>query len=203
MIALPDSGPQDYETLTRWVMERLPTENYVIVAESFSGAIAARISVESCPYLKGIVFVASFLSSPSRLAIRVAQLLPLQRLAQLPGAAILHRLICLGRSADRKTVQRFCRVVGSVPPQTLQARLESMARLEYSGFTARCPATYIRATGDRLVSAGKILEFSAAYPRLELKMINGPHFLIQTCAKEVAIAIREIVSELHSSNIVQ
>lgn len=198
VIPLPKEGPQDYESLTRWVIERLPTEDHIILAESFSGAIAARVSLSACAALKGIVFVASFLSSPSALAVHAARLLPIRTLARLPGAVIVHRLLFLGQGTNRETTDLFCRVIDAVPHATLKARLHSISCLRHTGFLSQCPAVYIKATDDRLVSPRKAQEFLEAYPNLSIKEVAGPHFVVQANAQGCAAVILDAVSLLKS-----
>lgn len=193
VISLPQEGPQDYDTLSRWVCERLPEEDFILLAESFSGAIAAKISLRDMPALKGVIFVASFLSSPASLAVSIAKVLPIQVLSKFPGASIIHRLLFLGQGASQETVKLFCRVIDTVPELTLKARLDSISSLRYTGCKSRLPAVYIQALGDRLVRAHKDQELMKAYSGLGIEKVDGPHFVIQANPKECAAAIRRAI----------
>lgn len=193
VIPLSQEGPQDYDTLSRWVCDRLPKEEFILLAESFSGAIAAKISLRDRPALKGVIFVASFLSSPASLAVSTAKLLPIQVLSKFPGASIIHRLLFLGQSASQETVELFCRVIDTVPQSTLKARLDSISSLRYTDYKSRLPAVYVQAKGDRLVRAHKVQEFTKAYPGLGIVKVGGPHFVIQANPKECVTAIRHAI----------
>lgn len=196
VVALPREGPQDYPFLTEWVRERLPGEDFMILAESFSGPIAARLTRDAGSALKGVIFVGSFLSTPSPLAISIARLLPIHQLARVPGASLFHRLLFLGPDADRETVTLFRRVIDDVPPAMLKARLHSISTLTYNRFLSPTPAVYIRAKNDRLVSTGKAEEFAEAYSSLSIMDVEGPHFVLQANARECAVAIRSAISLL-------
>lgn len=197
VVALPKEGPQDYPFLTEWVRERLPGEDFMILAESFSGPIAARLTRDAGSALKGVIFVGSFLSTPSPLAVSIARLLPVHQLARVPGASLFHRRLFLGPDADRETVNLFRRVIDDVPPATLKARLNSISTLQANNrLLSPTPAVYIRAKSDRLVSTRKAEEFAEAYSRLSVMEVEGPHFVLQANARGCAAAIRSAISLL-------
>ncbi|SEH70807.1 hypothetical protein SAMN05660691_00907 [Rheinheimera pacifica] len=92
VLPLPNEGAQDYKSLSQYILKRLPHEDFILVAESFSGGIAAQLSQQIVPHLKGIIFVASFLSAPKKLMAHFASLLPIRHLTHLPfsGSVITH-----------------------------------------------------------------------------------------------------------------
>lgn len=199
VVALPQEGPQDYPFLTEWVRERLPGEDFMVLAESFAGPIAARLTRDAGSALKGVIFVGSFLSTPSPLAVSIAKFLPIHQLARAPGATLFHRLLFLGPDADRETVKLFRRVIKDVPPATLTARLSSISTLQANNrLLSPTPAVYIRAKSDRLVSTGKAEEFTEAYSRLSIMDVEGPHFVLQANARESAAAIRSAITLLET-----
>lgn len=52
-----------YDDLFNWVRRELPLQDYIIVAESFSGPLAIQIAAERPVHIKGLVFVAAFPAS--------------------------------------------------------------------------------------------------------------------------------------------
>ena len=66
VISLPQSGPQDYASLANIIKEQLPTDDYILLAESFAGGIVPELLKLKLPKMKGVIFVASFLSSPNK-----------------------------------------------------------------------------------------------------------------------------------------
>ena len=84
ILSLPNEGPQNYQDLSSSLIKDLPEEDFIIVAESFSGGIAACLSNDQPPHLKAIIFVASFLSAPKKHIAYLASLLPIQQFTKLP-----------------------------------------------------------------------------------------------------------------------
>jgi pimeloyl-[acyl-carrier protein] methyl ester esterase len=193
VIALPQQGPQDYESLSRYVSGLLPDEDYIILAESYSGGIAARLSQQSNAHLRGIIFVAAFISSPAPVLALLARFIPFRPLVSLPFLPFILRAFLLGRHADEDLLARFRRAVLSVPMATFRSRLSVIAKLRYNGFKSRIPAIYIGAGRDIFVGRGKWQEFAVAYPDITFVEIDGPHFLLQAGPKEAAVVIHNAI----------
>lgn len=193
VLPLPNEGAQDYKSLAEYILKRLPDEDFILVAESFSGGIAALLSQLAVPHLKGIIFVASFLSAPKKLLAHFASLLPIRQLAHLPLSGIVYRLLFLGKDAGNKEIELFKTVIEAVPTRALQLRLKVIAQTKYDGFKSSVPAVYIGAAHDMLVNPQKRLEFVQAYSDITFAQLDGPHFILQAKAKEGATAIIEAV----------
>ncbi|WP_290612842.1 alpha/beta fold hydrolase [Arsukibacterium sp. UBA3155] len=189
VLPLPTDGAQDYRTLAANVVAQLPTEDFVLVAESFSGGIAACLSQQPVPHLKGIIFVASFLSGPKKLIALLASFLPIRHLTMLPFSGAVYRLLMLGKNATPAQMTLFQAALNTVPANVLKARLRVIAKAKYDGFTSNVPAVYIAATNDRLVPAIKKQQFEQAYSNITFAEINGPHFILQANPKDGSAAI--------------
>ncbi|MFD2205965.1 alpha/beta fold hydrolase [Kiloniella antarctica] len=196
IIALPNTGKQDYETLTSYVMSQLPDEAFILVAESFSGPIAAQISAKSPPHLKGIVFVASFLSSPNRALLFLAKLLPLNLLARLPLSRFVLRFLFLGSVAGDDLMDLFQSTVKKLSPKLMKARLETLQSLDFECFSSELPVVYILPSSDKLVPQFKSEQFKVCYKNVEIKIVEGPHFLLQAKPVEGAYIVTEFVNSL-------
>lgn len=61
-----------YDDLLDWVSKILPTDDYILVAESSSGPLAVMIAANKPLGLRGIVFVASFARAPTKLPAALA-----------------------------------------------------------------------------------------------------------------------------------
>ncbi len=194
VVPLPQSGPQDYERLALYVKERLPDDEFILLAESFSGGIAARLSQQEIPNLKGIVFIASFLSAPGSLLVKAARWLPLKLLSSLPFSSVAFRKWFLGSDAGAEMIQAFRQVIRSVPTRVLKDRLAVIAAARYDGFRSLCPVAYIGAARDALVDSSKRQAFAEAYSNCTFEEIDGPHFILQARPAESATVIRQAVS---------
>jgi pimeloyl-[acyl-carrier protein] methyl ester esterase len=127
VIALPETGDQDYRTHTAWVRKRLPEQDFILIAESFSGPIAVALAQDGVENLKGIVFVATFLSAPNKKLIKLARFLPIQFLSSLPWATAFHRAFFLGWGGRQKVypfISVYCQCTASRSYQS-QANLNA------------------------------------------------------------------------------
>lgn len=196
VMPLPQTGTQTYVELSQQVRYWLPREDFVLVAESFSGPIAAVIAQEDNTHLKGIVFVASFLSPPAPVLSRLAMLLPLRTMIKLPGANLAIRLLCLGRDATEQEVASFKEAVLLVPAETLKARLRELGRFSLQIVPKPVSACLLQAKGDVLVGGHGASSVRQAFPSVETQSLDGPHFLAQSRPKEAAQHITDFLVNL-------
>jgi len=189
VLPLPNDGPQDYPFLSEYILKLLPNENFILVAESFSGGIAARLTQQSLPHLKGIVFVASFLSAPKKIFANIAALLPIRIFVLLPFSGFAFRLFFLGNNLSQTEIPSFLLAIQSIPQKIIKLRLKTIANAKYDGFTSCLPVLYLKASQDRLVPNKKAKEIQRAYVNFELSEIAGPHFILQAKPRECASEI--------------
>lgn len=189
VLPLPNDGPQEYLFLSEYIVKLLPDENYILVAESFSGGIAAFLSQQSLPHMKGIVFVASFLSAPNKFLLNIPCLLPIRLFVNLPLSDFIFRFFFLGNEPSQTEIPSFLRALKSVPQKTIKSRLNTIGKTRYDGFTSCIPVLHIKASHDRLVPNKKEKEFQKAYVSYEFSEIAGPHFILQVKPKECASVI--------------
>lgn len=199
VIPLPSEGEQDYASLAGYVAARIKDRDCVVIAESFSGGIAEALLRDRNLNIRHTIFVASFLTSPSRLLSRVAAVLPIRALVAIPILApLILRVFLLGRTATPETIALFRKAIGLVPPNTLRARLRQMASYRSAGHVFETDATYIHPTRDFLVGDRKA-EFRAVFPKLKLVEVKGPHFILQAepgaCAKHILAAVGHLISK--------
>src|SRR6266513_2778521 len=66
VISYPPDEPLGYAELVFYVRSRIPAnEDFVIVAESFSGPLAVEIAARHQPHLKALILCATFVSNPT------------------------------------------------------------------------------------------------------------------------------------------
>lgn len=200
VLPLPQHGPQDYKSLSEDVSKRLPNEDFILVAESFSGGIGAILSQSHLLHMKGIIFVASFLSAPKRILAYVTSFMPLSYLIQLPFSSFVYSFFFLGREAGSKEIDEFTNVIRYVPDSILRFRLKVIAGSKYTRFKSHIPSVYIGATRDMLVHSKKRAEFKEAYPGITFIDLEGPHFILQANPNVGAAAILEAAKRLTSKS---
>lgn len=178
-----------YSDILDWLKPQLPAEEYVLVAESFSGPIAACIGAAGSPFLKGIVFIATFARRPRRVPVRVAKILRVFPVRSA-FAVWLGQPFLAGRWSSEDFVRHLKGALGEVPKSTLSARLGEVLSVDATEELTQIavPMLYIRAREDRLIPRRSSDDFTEA--GAELAEVEGPHFLAQTrpeiVAKEIA-----------------
>lgn len=193
VMTLPQGGKQDYVTLTEWFLSQLPDEDFVLLAESFSGPIAARVAQASPEFLKGVVFVATFLSPPHALWLNIARHLPLKALLKVPFSSAVIRAIFLGRFAGEEQLLSFRLALKMVPESVLHQRITAIAQLTKSNFICDAPVLYLQATHDRLIPHQQWHEFAACFTTFSRVVLGGPHFILQAEPEECAYAIQGFI----------
>ena len=194
IIRLPQSGPQDYDTLTEYVLSQLPDEEFVLLAESFSGPIAAKISGMSSIPLKAVILVASFLSPPDSILLKISKRLPLKKLSNMPLSGLMIRAMLMGRNASTELLVSFREALEAVSGEVIKGRMAAIEKLKTVMSRRDISALYIQASQDRLVSADKAQEFESVFPRLSQIEIEGPHFILQARAQACAEAINRFLN---------
>ena len=124
--------PEDCESLEEFVDVSLaairldvPT---VVVAESFSGLVLAKLLVRHVPSVVGAVFCAAFATSPRPLALRLLSRLPLKALLRVPPPNVALRAFCLGKDATVELVSSLKQVLTQLPPAVVARRLQLISK---------------------------------------------------------------------------
>lgn len=198
VIPLPTDTLQDYESLAQDVEEKMPREDIVLLAESFSGGIVPHLLNITDKPIKCVIFVAGFLTPPNRLLLALARMLPIKNMATMPISMLFHRFLFLGKYAPRSQIDRFVEVVRSVPDAVLNKRLEIMMNMQMPRMTTSIPSAYIQATEDKLVNAGKWSDFLQIFRGIKHYQIKGPHFILQSKPLDSAKLISEVAATLPS-----
>lgn len=194
VIQLPQDGPQDHVSISKTIEKKLPSEDFVLLAESFSGGIVPELLELENRHIKGVILVASFLNCPNRLLLPIARLMPIKFLSKMPFSKFAYRYLFLGSKAPSTLVEKFNEVIRAIPESLLKRRLSVMLHQYSPTQTYDLPILYIKATNDRLVSSQQSIEVAEIFKNMVVKEIDGPHFILQAQPKETAILIKNFVS---------
>jgi pimeloyl-ACP methyl ester carboxylesterase len=196
IVSYPNEGPQDYPRLTAHVLEILPRdEDFVLLAESFSGPIAYRIALQGNPRLQGIIFVATFLQPPRPfLLFLLSRVMGIIGWIRPPGF-ILRRYF-LGDGASQELLDLFWTTVRQVPRSVIAARMKSVLGLRPPVGSLNIPCVYIQATDDRFVPAGCVELFRRCIPQVSVCRVEGPHFVLQAHVIPSVISLRSLTPPL-------
>lgn len=180
IITYPDTRGQNYTSLTEQVFNTLPrNEDYVLVAESFSGPVSYHIAAKSPEHLRAVIFVATFLRPPRRWLLPVLHtLLETVGLPRIPEILVRHFL--LGKEASPQLIALFRRAVHITPAPVLAERIKAIAELKQPDSGIAVPCTCIIPTQDRLVPTSCLMDFKSRVTDLTVHHVEGPHFILQS-----------------------
>jgi pimeloyl-ACP methyl ester carboxylesterase len=184
-----------YDSLLKWVEDAVPDEDFIVVAESFSGPLAIMLASQKPRGLRGVVFVATFARSPIRLPskfARIARVLPVRS----TFLTWLVQPLLMGQWSSKAFSQQFRRALRLVPAKTIAGRLEEVLKVDVREHLQKLPSPfiYLQATRDRLIPSKISRDFDFA-PDTIFK-INGPHFLLQSKADTAAACISTFIAHL-------
>lgn len=194
-LSYPPDRPLGYDELAAQVRAALRQEDdYVLVAESFSGPIAIRLAAERPPGLRALVLAASFCASPLAGLRRAVLRRAGGAVFRLRPPRFLVRYFLLGR-APQAAADDLYASVAQVRGEVFAVRLRNILTVNVCADLARVdvPVLYLQATRDRLVGDRAVQAVRAACPQLELRRIAAPHMVLQTHAAEAVGSIHEFL----------
>jgi pimeloyl-[acyl-carrier protein] methyl ester esterase len=187
-LALPTVGEQSFDGIAGSLGPELRSlEGFVLVGESFSGPIAARLAARLGQKVALTVLCNPLVEAPFALPVGLAT-----------AAAASRRLPvwCAARAltgGDRPLAKVVLDEVHSLPKEALRKRLAaalSATRDDLVPFLS-APLLVILGTRDRLVSPALSRELLRSVPSHTLADLDGPHLIAQTRPAEVWKAISD------------
>jgi pimeloyl-ACP methyl ester carboxylesterase len=193
VVSYPAAATLDYTELEAIAQRQLPASPFVLLGESFSGPIAISLAAKHPPNLQALILSCSFASSPRPLATRAAPLLSLP-LPLPPSQALASAL--LGGFSTHLLRATFKQALKQVAPRVLRQRLGEVLRTDVSNMLSqvKVPVLYLQASSDWLVPKAAWEGVSGALPSAQLKVVPGPHMLLQANPGASAKAIIEFLA---------
>src|SRR3954468_23223134 len=150
VINYPAVQSMPYSELLLYVSEKMPSgEEYVIVAESFSGPLAIEFAASEPSNLKGLILCATFASNPTFLPRRSGLLVRWPAFTvRFPNFIV--RQYLLGKDAPDSLVEDFHDVLRSVSPEVLACRVRSVLKVDVRTALTECrvPILFLAPTQD-------------------------------------------------------
>lgn len=184
-----------YDDLFNWISTRLPGQDHVIVAESFSGPLAIQIAAQRPSQLKGLVFVASFAKAPRKLPAAVLGLLRLVPF-HLKVFSVMAQLVMMGRWRNAAFTQLFHDTNQKLPASTVRGRIGEVLGVDCTAKLALIdvPFIYLGASHDRPVPRRAADDFR--HGAQSVGIVEGPHFMLQAVPKAAAEHVEAFVRSL-------
>ena len=199
VMTYPNKNALSYEELVQIAISTLPkNQPYAIIAESFSGPIAVKIASLAGDNLKTIIFAASFIENPT---IFPKFLSMFAKGAPLKSSALLRlaKPWTFGKWASRNFDTLLNEALNEVSHEVISSRIRSlMSANERTAFEAiSLPMLYIQPSADRLVSKSNASKMRALNNAVQIKQVDGPHFILQTnpndCAGSINLFLKNAV----------
>ena len=194
IISYPDDKKLCYNELVDLVLSQLPKQEFVLLAESFSGPIAYEVAVRNPNNLKLVVFVASFLTSPRPMPLALINWLPWRHLKLMPLPKFIIKSILLGSNASDDLIATFKRTIKQMPPELISYRFCEIAKLSQPLTASEVSSVYIQASEDKLVPKSCLGAFENTMADIRVAKVFGPHFLLRA---EPVACVETVVNEIH------
>ncbi len=163
-INLPSSGKQDYPALFEWLDKELPKgKKRIIIAESFSGPLAIRLTNKRPDEIAGLVLAATFCDAPINPGFALLPLRPLF-MVKPPLKALRHFLI--GDDASEAKVAELRSIIQSIPASTLSKRVRTILQLmeQDNPSLPALPMLLLKAGNDNLIPWEPQRKLEPSYP---------------------------------------
>jgi pimeloyl-[acyl-carrier protein] methyl ester esterase len=198
VVGYPRNQLLSYSELADFVAQRLPQgEPYALVAESFSGPVAALLAARKPKDLRAVVFVASFVRKPVAFPKWLAKQASIAPLGS-PWLLRPAKPYTFGRWRTAALDRLLAAVVQSIPASTLAFRIrqvmevDALATLEGS----LVPMLYIRPLQDKVIPIRAAQEMKAVNPAFNIAEVEGPHFVLQVQPEVCASRIRAFLADI-------
>ena len=194
VVAYPPDRAMTYAEHEAHARARLPDdEDFVLLAESFSGPVGIALAACRPARLKGLILCATFAANP------LPVFGPLRRwTVLLPAAHIPPALMAPWLYAGRSTPalrRAHAAAMARVTAQVIRARVAAILGVDQRALLPRIsvPMMYMRARQDRMIPASAGRAILALRPDVELSEFDAPHFLLQTEPEACSSAITDFL----------
>jgi len=191
VISYEDISGQSFIDQAKEIAMRVTDMDVLLVGESYSGRVAYELNQLLGSRVRAIVFIASFISSPSFLS-KFAGLLPVALLKPNSMSTYLLKVIGFNGKATQQQINSVFNSLKMANRSKLKARLNNIAALSNPANTINCHVTYIRPTRDLLVSNRSVNNLKSLCSNFHITSVSGGHFIAQSapaaCAKVISNA---------------
>ena len=199
VVRYPKTRVCDRSELYSIAREALPDfEDYILVAESFSGPFVIELASQKPKRMQGLVLVTTFADSPVRGPVKllVRMFGPLAIMLTPPAFAI--RGLLTGQDSTEEQVEFVQSVLRSVKPSALAARLTSVLGSDVAALLPhiKIPTLIIGATHDRLVPRQVTEQLRINITGARLEWLDAPHLALFMRPKLGAEALRKFAEAL-------
>ena len=190
IITYDSNKEQSYKELIQYVKSNLPQEEFILLAESFSGPIAYQIALAQPKQLKALILVATFLESPRPFLLKF---IPRSSIFVFSIPTILTRIFFLGFSVKIEVIELFNKVIKTVSPNVIVYRLKEISKLKFSNQSVSLKTIYIQASNDKLVPSKSLNNWQKVCNDISVFQVKGEHLILQANPMKCAEIINKVV----------
>ncbi|HEX4782146.1 MAG TPA: alpha/beta fold hydrolase [Usitatibacter sp.] len=177
-----------------------PQARPLVIAESFSGLVAARWAAND-PHVAGLVLCGAFARSPAALAAVGARLPSLTRFL---GANLLNPAgFMTSDPARRRWSKGLSDAIAGLAPEVLGERLRIIADEDVSRELAalRVPVVVVEFEDDLVVGRSATAALARCCAGASVVRLAGPHFALETRPRESAEALKPHLGPFFESRV--
>jgi pimeloyl-ACP methyl ester carboxylesterase len=191
IVRYPTDRAMTYAEHEAFARAHLPAEDFVLLAESFSGPIGISIAAAPPPALRGLILCATFASNPHPMLGVLAGVMRRLPVPRLPTVLAERWLF-----PDRGTTElrrAHAAAMRRVSSKALGGRIAAILSIDTRPLLSKIqvPMLYLRANHDRVVSRAAGLTILNQRSDIQLAKFDAPHFLLQTEPAACAAAVLE------------
>ena len=176
-----------YDELTDYAVRFLPEGPCVLLGESFSGPVAARLAQRFPERVRALVLAASFVAAP--LPRFFASMAP--SFYGSAASAWLVKYLMASKRTPPEILATIMEILAEAPQEMWRGRLRAAltedARPQLAA--TRCPLLVLQAGSDRLLRAPTTMQILRTRPCVAMRLTGAPHLLMQSAPAECASAI--------------
>jgi pimeloyl-[acyl-carrier protein] methyl ester esterase len=189
-----DDGFAEFDEYVNAVKVRLCADaKTVLIAESFSGPIAAHIASRYPEQVAGIIFAASFVAPPHPVLLSIVSVMPAPAFGAM--RAMLVNQFCVNGVREKNVIDEASAVVSGLESAVIKRRLMLLGSLiKLTHAQIDIPVLSLRATQDRLITQAATSSITTTFPKTISIDVEAPHFLLQTRPEECWRHIEKFIS---------
>jgi pimeloyl-ACP methyl ester carboxylesterase len=194
IVSYPANQPMGYDELIDYVRAQIGAEPAVVLGESFSGPIAVRLAANHPEQIKGLILAATFLTSPwPRWMLSAAALANPGLVPRSWIDAVLR-----GPADDPELAAEIATIMAGFNAEVRSTRLRAVAGANVLNELLRvtCPILALHGRSDWLVPKYRIVKALKAKPGATVKLLDGPHMLLQRNPTGSANAIEDFLKSI-------
>lgn len=184
-----------YINQAKEIASKYQGEEIFIVGESYSGSVAYELCQLLNSNLKGIVFLASFISRPTLLSVWTS-FIPVGLLAPNFLTRALLYFFGFNGSGGKNRVTAVFHSLKIANKAKLRSRLRNISNLRNPGFDIACPVIYVRPSKDWFVARKSVNILASKCSFFKEVSVEGGHFIAQAnpvaCAKVINSAVTKL-----------